>query len=526
MPGNATHNQVTFAAALRRLGNTSGEQTEGAAGEPMPALWLKTSALFLGAFLLYFLTRTPGLDEFDSVNFAMGVTRGFNLWQDQPHAPGYPLFIFLGWLGRELFGATPEASLHFVSAVGGALLVTAWFGIVRLQFNEKLAWWVALCLAITPAVWMAATKVLTDTLAAGFISLELLGAVLFLRGGRRTPLLLMSLGGAAAVGTRPQLILVAVIILWTALRMRRAPANVWAASFMIFAGACLLWLLPTCYLQWRIHPELSPWLVYPQLLYKQWQWRLDKPGTYVGAGDWSLRYLGARTVYHLAGWFSFGFGFARSIFTISLGGLIALAGLGSYFWRSRETADREFWRLHRWWALAHIAIIFISLSAAQRYYLIIFPLLLVALLRGFMRLPSPWSRATALLFPALLLYIVIPLAIQNSRDDAPAVRLVTFLKEIYPPERRPEVVLLFTKARRHVEWYAPQFVTYRNTPAPDDLPQRLAHASAVYTDDAKLPLPAGWRRIPLAVFARSPVIYMKDHFLELYLVERPPQARP
>lgn len=508
---------MTFTASSRRLGNTTGGTPGGSPGSP----WLKAGLLFFGAFLLYFLTRTPGLDEFDSINFAMAVTRGFNLWQDQPHAPGYPLFIFLGWLARQVLGAPPEASLHVVSALGGGLLVAAWFGIVRLQFNERLAWWVAICLAITPAVWMAATKVLTDTLAAGLISLELLAAVHFLRSGRRTSMLLVSLCGAAAVGTRPQLILVAVIILATVLRLRRAPANFWATSLMTFLGACLLWLLPMCYLQWRIHPELSPWLVYPKLLYKQWQWRLDKPGTYVGAGDWSLRYLGARTAYHLAGWFGLGFGFIRSVLTLSLGAVIAVTGLASYFWQTRQTADREFWRLHRWWALAHVAVIFISLSAAQRYYLIIFPLLLVALLRGFMRLPSPWNRAV-LLFPALLLYIVIPLALQNSRDDAPSVRLVGFLKELYPPERRPQVVLLFTKARRHVEWYAPQFVTYRNVPASDDLPQLLAHASAVYTDDAKLPLPAGWRRIPLAVFARSPLIYMKDHFVELYLVDRPP----
>jgi hypothetical protein len=39
--------------------------------------------------------------------------------------------------------------MHFISAVGGALLA-AWFAIMRLQFNEDFAWWVAICLAITP----------------------------------------------------------------------------------------------------------------------------------------------------------------------------------------------------------------------------------------------------------------------------------------------------------------------------------------------------------------------------------------
>lgn len=51
-------------------------------------IWLKGLLLFLGSFLLYLITRSPGLDEIDSVNFAMGV-RHFDLWQHQPYSPGY-----------------------------------------------------------------------------------------------------------------------------------------------------------------------------------------------------------------------------------------------------------------------------------------------------------------------------------------------------------------------------------------------------------------------------------------------------
>src|SRR5437764_11964458 len=52
--------------------------------------------------------------------------------------------------------------------------------------------------------------------------------------------------------------------------------------------------------------------------------------------------------------------------------------------------------------------IFICLGGKQRYYLIIFPLLLIALIRGFLRMPAPWHRIAAAL-PALFLYITIPL---------------------------------------------------------------------------------------------------------------------
>jgi hypothetical protein len=49
---------------------------------------------FSSLFGSLFFARSPRLDEFDSVNFPMGV-RAFNLWDHQPHPPGYPFFIFL-----------------------------------------------------------------------------------------------------------------------------------------------------------------------------------------------------------------------------------------------------------------------------------------------------------------------------------------------------------------------------------------------------------------------------------------------
>jgi hypothetical protein len=115
----------------------------------------KAALLFLAAFSLYFGLRSPVLDDHDSVQFAMGVLH-FNVWNDPPHAPGYPLFIFPGWIAHEFFGIGPNFSLHFVSAFGGALFIAVWF------------------------LWMTATKVLTCAVIAA------------------------SLSGAIACGARPQ----------------------------------------------------------------------------------------------------------------------------------------------------------------------------------------------------------------------------------------------------------------------------------------------------------------------------------
>jgi 4-amino-4-deoxy-L-arabinose transferase-like glycosyltransferase len=482
--------------------------------------WIKALFLFLITFTLYFLSRSPGLDEIDSINFAMGVHH-FDLWKHQPHPAGYPLYVFFGWIGDTLFGCGPEASLRFVSVLGGAVFVAAWFGIIRLQFNERLAWWVASCLIITPVIWMTATKVLSDCPAAAFLSAQILAAVCYSRSGRRSALLANSLFGAAAAGVRPQLILVVFVVLATALRLRRDTSWKWSLlSWGTLIGACLLWLIPMWYIQSRLNPNVSAGSVYPKLVYTFWAGRLHKPDMYLFAGDWSPKYLGTRVLFHFFGWFGVGFGFLQSWLALVAGTLVSSAGMAAYIFRRKESEDSQFWKFHAPWALVHIAGIFISVTASQRYYVVIFPLLLVALLRGLFRLPAPWNK-TAFALPAILLLTTIPVAIANHRDDAPPVRLVQYLQRLYPAEQRGRVVLLLTtRTKRHVEWYAPEFKIISPIPSPDVIAEVTKDAVAVYTENPNAHLPPGWYRVPLNAFTRSVIIYWKAHYLELYLIDR------
>ena len=448
----------------------------------------------------------------------MGV-REFNIWMHQPHPPGYPLYIFLGWIGAKCFGWAPDFSLHVVSAFGGALFVAAWFVIIRLEFSERLGWWIAVCLAITPAVWMTATKVLTDSLAAGFLSVELIAALIYFHRGGTRALIATGLFGAAATGARPQMIAVVLIVLITALAGHRAKLKAWLLGLTTLLGSCMLWLVPMWWSQARLRSGLPVWRVYPQLLYGQWQWRMDKPQVFLGAGDGSLKYLGQRLYQHILGWFGVGFGFVQSQWILIAGVVIVIGGLLVYLFSKREIDDRRFWKFHGAWALVHVAIIFVCLPPAQRYYIVIFPLLLVAIMRGFLRLPKGW-RLSAVAFPLLLLYVDIPIAIANHRDEAPPVQVVRYLEKFYPPSKRSDVVLLFVSARRHAEWYTPGFTTFSENPLPPDLLAIGQRATAIFVDSRKVPLPQGWRLIPLVEFHRSTVIHTKHRHLTLYLVAR------
>ena len=490
------------------------------------SIW-KAALLFVGFSLLYLATRSPGLDEWDSVQFAMGV-RHFDIWAQQPHPPGYPLYIFLGWVGHTLFGFGPVFALQSLSCLGGGLFVACWFLIVRLEFGERCAWLVALSLGVAAIVWMTSTKTMTDSLATGLLSAELLLALHFRRGGGIGILIGAAFCGAASAGVRPQLVAVAFLVVILALRARRAPARWWFLGLgSLFAG-CLGWLGPMWYLQAQLRPELAWWTVYPTQVYGQWRWRLDRPNVYIGAGSWSPIYLGTRFGAHILGWLSVGLGLIENTCTIVVGSFLILFGFGSYA-RHFSERDRKFWRANWAWVALHVAIIFCCLPAAQRYYLIITPLVLISLGRGLMTLPGRW-RGSAPLLPVLLLGISIPLVMKHHTQDGPPLLFARYLERHYPPNERSDVLLLLSQTRRHVQWYAPGFELAPKDQSVAATPlAELLQAKAIYTDDPKIALRPGWKLVRRALYHRSILIAPKHRSIGVYQVERTmekPAAKP
>jgi Dolichyl-phosphate-mannose-protein mannosyltransferase len=497
---------------------TSSEAEQGHSGQQSV---IKAVFLFFAAFALYFFTHTPALDEIDAVQFAMGV-RSFDLWHHQPHPPGYPLFIFLGWLATKLFHTGTESSLYFVSAFGGGLFIAAWFSIIRVQFSERLAWWVAICLLITPVVWMTATKAVTDLLAAGFMSAELLAAVCFLKQKKTMLIIWGALMGAAAAGTRPQLFPVVAVILGIPLKKGSVNAKTWLFSYALLVAGCLAWLLPMWYMQSHLRPGEPFWRAYPELVYGQWRWRLNRPSIYIGAGDWSRHYLGGRFASHILGWFSKGFGFIQSPCVLAAGVVLTTCAAIAYLRFGYDALDRQFWKFHTPWLFVLIAIIFVSLAGDQRYYLMVFPLLVVVMLRGLLQLPGVW-KLSAICVPALLLYIVVPLAIENHRDESPPVRLVRYLEKLYPASKRGDVLLVLPTTRRSAQWYAPQFKILDHLPTSEQDEETIRNAKAVYTEDSSFNR-KNYYFIELAEFRRSMLIYPQHRRVRLYLVERRPST--
>jgi hypothetical protein len=328
--------------------------------------------------------------------------------------------------------------------------------------------------------------------------------------------------GAAAAGTRPQLLPVVAVVLGIPLTKSSSNASSWCFAYAALIAGCLIWLLPTWYTQWQLQSNEPFWRVYPELVYGQWRWRLNRPSIYIGAGDWSAHYLGKRFAAHILGWFSKGFGFIQSARVLAAGSILTACAMIAYIRYCRDARNRQFWSFHAPWLLLHIAIVFVTLPGDQRYYLMVLPLLLVVMFGGLLRLPKPWDLL-AVCVPALLLYIVVPLAIENYREESPPVRLVRYLEKLYPPSKREDVLLILPTTRRSAQWYAPQFKLLDHLPTTDQDEEMIRNAKAVYTEDASFNR-NDYYFVELAEFRRSMLIYPQHRRVRLYLVERRPSA--
>ncbi len=484
-------------------------------------------ALFLVCSILYFITRSPALDEWDSVQFALGVG-DFNLWRHQPHPPGYPVYIAFGWLASHAFSLSVPTALALGSALGGGLFVACWFLLIARRFTAAVAMVSALSLATLLITWMTATKVLTDALEAGLIALALLVLDGTAKSKRRGMYLAAgAIVAALAAGVRPQNTGIVLLILVLCVWENRAIARRWVIALGSFAGGCALWLLPTAWLQARTPEAAGDWLAYPRQLLAQWRWRLDQPKAFVGAPGQTWDMVMYRLEHHPLGWLTRGFGFALD----SAWGWLAIAGvvLGWTFYAlmlrvparlADPDGERRFWRRHLTWAIAYIAMIFCCLPGDQRYYLPIFPLLILPVAAGW-----HWflgrGRWLICVLPIITTAVTLPYAVENHADPPPPVKLLRWLQAEWPAAQRPDVWLILADSRRHAEWYAPEFHIVpaedftRNPKAVAQLPAERA----VYTDDPLIALRpvTGGRWLLLKTFSRSPLIYRKHNEIELYI---------
>ena len=110
-------------------------------------------SLILG--LLVIITRIPFTSQFlyewDSVNYALAF-ENYDIQQQQPHPPGYLLYVALGKAVNYIFN-DPNTSMILLSIIFSALSVILVYFMAKEIFSRKIGIISALLLIFNPIIW-------------------------------------------------------------------------------------------------------------------------------------------------------------------------------------------------------------------------------------------------------------------------------------------------------------------------------------------------------------------------------------
>jgi hypothetical protein len=203
------------------------------------------AAFFVAALALRIPFRSQLAYHWDSAQLALAVVH-YDIRINQPHPPGFYLYIALGRLLNALVG-DPHAALVWLSVLAGAWLTMVGWLLATSMFGRRCGLGTGLILLTSPLSWfhseIALTTIVDSALVVTFV-FACWRAVQ--QGATWSRIVVMAALLAAVAGVRqqsaPSLIPVWLYVLWRSARPRGYKL-VSAAALLL--GFSLLWFVPT-----------------------------------------------------------------------------------------------------------------------------------------------------------------------------------------------------------------------------------------------------------------------------------------
>lgn len=201
--------------------------------------WLMALGLFFSGLVSRLPFQSQALYHWDSVNFAFSLYE-FNLAKEQPHPPGYILYVFFAKLINFWVG-DPQRTLVGISIMASALSAPLIFQLGKEMFNRRVGCSAALFLLFSPLFWFYGEIALPHTLDLLLTTLIVFGFCRVMNGQYRA-LIPTVIVASVAGGVRQQtLIFLAPLIL---VAMWGQPWRRWLMAAGVGFLVCLAWLIP------------------------------------------------------------------------------------------------------------------------------------------------------------------------------------------------------------------------------------------------------------------------------------------
>ena len=199
--------------------------------------------LILG--LLVVITRVPFISKFlyewDSVNYSLAF-ENYNILQQQPHPPGYLLYVALGKAFNYIFN-DPNTSMIFLSVLFSVLSVILVYFMAKGIFSRKVGIISALLLIFNPFIWFYGEIASIYIFEAFFSILIAYSSYKLFKGDEKfiyISALVLGLSGGFRTDILEFMLPLWIFCIWSA----RIHYTKIVKGLLTFIVAILLWLLP------------------------------------------------------------------------------------------------------------------------------------------------------------------------------------------------------------------------------------------------------------------------------------------
>jgi hypothetical protein len=321
-------------------------------------------------FLLGVLSRLPFTSQilyhWDSVNFALALHH-FDVAVDQPHIPGYILYVMLGRLINYGVG-DPQVALVGISLVSSGLAVVALYILGRAMFSRETGLMAALFLAASPLFWFYGEVALPHSLDTLVVILVVWMLYRVMQGRDPLPgppphrergevrlVLLAAVTLAVAGGLRPQTqVFLMPLALLAAWRLNRRQVLL---AVVVMGFVDLLWFVP---LMWSVGGLFRYFKIF-----SAFAGRFNETTSVVSAGATGLQ----RNLRKLA------------MYTLYAGGLAFVPAIGYSLLRARRVLGllqrRRLWFLFLWMAPSILYYTFVHMGQQGLVFVFLPALLLI-----------------------------------------------------------------------------------------------------------------------------------------------------
>ena len=404
----------------------------------------------LTLLVLTILSRIPFgtriLYHWDSVNFAYAL-REFDVAKEQPHPPGYIMYVWLTRLVDLLFDDA-QTTMVSISIVASALAVVALFYLGRAMFDRQTGLIAALLLATSPLFWFYGEIALPHSLDILLVIVGVWWLYETMRGQTRylyPATILLAIAG----GVRQQtIIFLAPLILFA---LRRIGWKQFLTAGALGAAICLLWFIPLMAQNGGISAYMETVSAFSDRFN-------TTTSVFMGAGWWGIqRNLRKMITYTLFGW---------SVALLPFAAHVALKA-----WRKEWSFNREKTLFFALW-LAPTVIFYSLIHMGQQGLVFVYlPALLLWGAHGLTKLFQKSPRPT--INVAIVALLAVNVVIFGLGPEHPQgggrVRLLTretlINSDHYFDDRftaiqenfAPQSTAILAANWHHVEYYLPEY---------------------------------------------------------------------